>query len=64
MNLREKIVNYYEETVMELKKTTWPSKAEIKGSTIVVIIVSILLAGFTALVDGSLSWLTRTTLGS
>lgn len=64
MNLREKIVNYWDETVMELKKVTWPSKDEIKGSTIVVIITSIILAAFTGLVDTGLSWLTRTMLGS
>ena len=64
MNLREKIVNYYEETVVELKKVSWPSKDEIKGSTIVVIITSILLAAFTFGVDSSLSWVMRTMLGS
>lgn len=64
MNLREKIVNYYEETVLELKKVSWPTKAEIKGSTIVVIITSIVLALFTFGVDSALSWVTRTMLGS
>ncbi|MBK7090192.1 MAG: preprotein translocase subunit SecE [bacterium] len=64
MNLREKIVNYYEETILELKKVSWPTKAEIKGSTIVVIITSIVLAVFTFGVDSALSWVTRTMLGS
>ncbi len=64
MNLREKIVNYYEETVLELKKTSWPTMAEIKGSTIVVIITSIVLAAFTFGVDSTLSWITRTMLGT
>ncbi len=64
MNLKEKIVNYYEETILELKKVSWPTKAEIKGSTIVVIITSIVLAVFTFGVDSALSWVTRTMLGS
>ncbi len=64
MNLREKIVNYYEETILELKKVSWPTKAEIKGSTIVVIITSIVLAAFTFGVDSALSWVTRTMLGT
>jgi preprotein translocase subunit SecE len=64
MNLREKIVTYFEETVMELKKVSWPSKDEIRGSTVVVIITSIILAAFTFGVDSTLSWLTRTMLGT
>lgn len=64
MNLREKIVNYFDETVIEMKKVSWPSKEEIRGSTIVVIVTSIVLALFTFGVDSALSWVTRTLLGA
>jgi preprotein translocase subunit SecE len=41
----EKIKTYYNETVAELHKVTWPSKPEVIGSTIVTVVVS-LIAGF------------------
>ncbi len=64
MNLRDKIVTYYEETVLELKKVSWPTWDEVRGSTIVVIVTSILLAAFTFVVDSGLSYLTRLVLSS
>ncbi|MDB6111674.1 MAG: Protein translocase subunit SecE [Pedosphaera sp.] len=43
--------NYVRETREELKKCTWPTWAELKGSTSVVMISILLLGGFTVLVD-------------
>jgi preprotein translocase subunit SecE len=51
MNIKQKIVTYYEETVVELKKVTWPTKDEVRGSTVVVIITSIILSAFIFIVD-------------
>jgi len=56
MSLKEKILKYFEETKLELKKVTWPSKPEIIGSTIVVVVTSILIAAFLYLVDTGLTW--------
>ncbi len=39
------------ETKTELRKCAWPNKAELKGSTAVVLVSVVLLAGFTVLVD-------------
>lgn len=64
MGLKEKIITYFDETVIEMKKVTWPSKDEVRGSTVVVIITSIILAAFTFGVDSTLSWITRTLLGA
>ena len=55
MNIKEKDRNYYDETVVELKKVTWPTKDEVRGSTIVVIITSIILSAFVFVVDRLLS---------
>ena len=41
----EKLKTYYNETVAEMHKVTWPSKPEVIGSTIATVIVS-LVAGF------------------
>ena len=47
----EKIKTYWNETVSELQKVTWPSKDEIVGSTIVVVFVSAILGFFIFGVD-------------
>jgi preprotein translocase subunit SecE len=46
-----RLADYVAETREELKKCTWPSIAELKGSTVVVIISTVLLGGFTVAVD-------------
>ncbi len=42
---------YLQETREELKKCTWPSWDELKGSTVVVALSILLLGGFTVLAD-------------
>ena len=42
---------YWNETMEELKKCTWPTWDELTGSTVVVIISVALLGGFTVIVD-------------
>ena len=42
---------YWNETVTELEKVTWPSKDEVVGSTIVTVIVSLILGFFIFGVD-------------
>ncbi len=46
-----RISNYFRETQEELKKCSWPSWEELKGSTVVVIVAIALLGGFTVVVD-------------
>ena len=45
------LANYVAETREELRKCTWPSVDELKGSTGVVTIATILLGGFVVGVD-------------
>lgn len=63
MSIKQKIITYYEETVVELKKVTWPTKDEVRGSTIVVIVTSIILSAFVFAVDRLLSLVVQTLLG-
>jgi len=63
MSIKQKIVTYYEETVVELKKVTWPTKDEVRGSTIVVILTSIVLSAFVFVVDRLLSLAVSSFLG-
>ena len=46
-----RLANYVRETREELKKCSWPSWAELKGSTVVVMIAFFLLGVFTMAVD-------------
>ncbi len=50
-----RIATYFAETKEELRKCTWPSVEELKGSTMVVMITILLLGGFTIAVDKVLS---------
>ncbi|NLB64118.1 MAG: preprotein translocase subunit SecE [Fibrobacter sp.] len=52
-----KFQKYIKEVIQELKKVTWPNQEELKGSTIVVVIFSLIMGGFIALVDFSLAWI-------
>jgi preprotein translocase subunit SecE len=49
-----KLRNYILETREELRKCTWPSADELKGSTVVVMISIILLGAFTVAIDYAL----------
>jgi preprotein translocase subunit SecE len=42
---------YVQQTKEELRKCTWPTWEELKGSTVIVAISIFLLGGFTVLVD-------------
>jgi preprotein translocase subunit SecE len=42
---------YWQQTMEELRKCTWPTWAELKGSTVVVMISIALLGGLTFVVD-------------
>ncbi len=50
---------YVKETREELRKCTWPSWDELKGSTVVVMITIALLGGFTVGIDFVLALLVR-----
>jgi preprotein translocase subunit SecE len=51
-----KLRNYVLETREELRKCTWPTTDELKGSTLVVVISVLLLGVFTVLIDRVLYW--------
>ena len=47
----QRLTDYVKQTREELRKCTWPTWEELKGSTVVVAISIFLLGGFTVLVD-------------
>ncbi len=61
--MKDKIIRYIKETIVELQKVTWPSKDELIGSTIVTIFVSVVLSVFIFGVDQALSSLISLVIG-
>ncbi len=59
----DKVKQYLKETLAELKKMTWPTKDEMVGSTVIVIVVSLIVAMFIGVVDRILTFLVRTIFG-
>lgn len=51
--------NTLKETIVELQKTTWPSRAEANRLTFVVIAVIVVLGLYMGLLDAGLSYLDR-----
>jgi preprotein translocase subunit SecE len=49
--MANKVSQFLSESKGELKKVTWPSRQEVKGSTFVVIVLTALLAGFIFIFD-------------
>jgi preprotein translocase subunit SecE len=47
----QQLTNYVQQTREELRKCTWPTWGELKGSTVVITISIIVLGGFIVLVD-------------
>ena len=47
----QRLAVYVQETREELKKCSWPSWEELKGSTVLIMIMVALLGGFIVLVD-------------
>ncbi|EQB64032.1 MAG: hypothetical protein RBG1_1C00001G1611 [candidate division Zixibacteria bacterium RBG-1] len=55
----QKFIRFLKEVRLELTKVTWPTKDELIGSTVVVIILSLILSAFVGLVDLGLSNISR-----
>jgi preprotein translocase subunit SecE len=53
--MKNKIVNFVNDVVKEMKKVTWPKKEELRESTGIVIIACIILASFVYVVDRIIS---------
>ena len=53
--MKEKIINYVNDTVKEMKKVTWPTKDELKESTNIVIVTCLIMAVITFLIDKSIT---------
>ena len=57
------IARYVRETTGELKKVSWPTRAEARQLTVIVLIVMLFMALYLGLVDAGGSWLIGLILG-
>ncbi|MDD5085920.1 MAG: preprotein translocase subunit SecE [Candidatus Omnitrophica bacterium] len=57
--MANKVTGFLRESKQELSKVTWPSKDELLGSTMVVIVMTFILAAYIGGVDFILSILMR-----
>jgi preprotein translocase subunit SecE len=49
--MKDKIINFFTDVVKEMNKVTWPKKDDLRDSTVIVLIVCLLIAGFVYVVD-------------
>ena len=50
-----KVTQFFKEVRVELGKVTWPSREELIGSTIIVIVLSLIMSAYIGLLDFLLS---------
>lgn len=58
-----KIQQYIKESIQELKQVTWPTWEELKGSTMVVMLFSVIMGVYIAGLDVGLSWIVDKIMG-
>jgi preprotein translocase subunit SecE len=61
--MKEKIVQFFNDVLKEMRKVTWPTRDELKDSTMVVLATSVLLALFVLLVDTVMTQLIGLVMG-
>ncbi len=61
-NLLQQARDYFEDVRIEMRKVTWPSKQEIYGTTVMVILTTFLFAFYFYLADSTFSFLVSKTL--
>jgi len=49
--MKDKIINFFTDVAKEMDKVTWPSQEELMESTKIVILVTLIIAVFTYVVD-------------
>jgi len=61
--MKDKITNYLTDVMKEMKKVTWPTREELKDSTGIVLISSVLVSVFIFGVDKIIEVLMQVLLG-
>ncbi len=59
----QKIKHFFSETRVEMRKVTWPTRDELKESTKIVIVSTIVVTLFIGIIDQILTFVVRRLLG-
>ncbi len=62
--MKQKIIDFLNGVTKEMKKVTWPTQVELKESTLVVLVSTLIISIFISLVDIVFTKLMQTLLGS
>jgi preprotein translocase subunit SecE len=62
--MKEKITEFINGVTKEMKKVTWPTREELRESTTVVLVSTIVVSLFVALVDTLLTQIMKLLLGT
>lgn len=54
-----KIKQYTNDVVKEMKKVSWPSKAQLKESTMVVVATTLIITGFVKVIDIAMEFVVK-----
>ena len=60
--MKDKIIAFFTDVVKEMKKVTWPKKDDLRDSTLIVLVVCLIIAGFVYVVDTGVSFVLRAIL--
>jgi preprotein translocase subunit SecE len=63
IDMLERIRKFLAETKVEMGKVTWPTRAELKESTKIVIVATFIVTIFIGFIDGVLTLIVRRLLG-
>ncbi len=58
-----RLQNYIRDVILELRKVTWPTREELRGATVTVIIFAVICSVFVGTVDFVLGYIVRLVLG-
>ena len=58
-----RLQNYIRDVILELRKVTWPTRDELKGATVTVIIFALISTVFVGTVDFVLGYIVKLVLG-
>jgi preprotein translocase subunit SecE len=58
-----RLQNYIRDVILELRKVTWPTRDELKGATVTVIIFALISTLFVGSVDFVLGYIVKLVLG-
>jgi preprotein translocase subunit SecE len=53
--MKEKIIGFFTDVVKEMNKVTWPKRDDLRDSTVIVLVVCLIIAGFVYAVDTAVS---------